>query len=77
MHTRKWKKFKMSKYQYPTTVVIDGQQGGKNKGHLAIGRVKAADDLKRMLGRDISHMIVTDTKSEWVFMEPLAAQQPA
>lgn len=77
MQIRKWKKFRLSKYRYPTRVVIDSQKSGKYKGHLVVGRDVARAALKAMLGRSVDHMKSTDSRGEWIFMEPLPSRRSA
>ena len=66
MHIRKWKKFRLSKYLFPTYVSMSG-----SSGMLHVGRDAAKKVLQTMLGRNVSHMQETDTRFEWIFMEPL------
>jgi len=69
MNGRNWKKYRLSKRLFPTRIIID-KPGQKKPGHLEIGRDAAAVELRSMLNRDVSHMRVTNTRGEWVFMEP-------
>lgn len=68
MQTRRWKKYRFSKYEYPTRVIKNGSEGV-----LKIGRIEARRDLQHALGRDVSHMVEDDTPYEWIFKEPLPA----
>jgi hypothetical protein len=62
----KWKKFRLSKRQFPTRIIGDG-----NSRHLQIGKEMATAALRKMLGRDVSHMKIRSSRGEWIFMEPL------
>lgn len=66
-NVRRWKKYRFSRRKYPTRVIKNG-----DKGVLVIGRKSAEEALKKMLGRDVSHMRSMDTKFEWVFAEPIS-----
>ncbi len=63
----KYKQWTFSKNQYPTRVVMNG-----STGDLVIGRVSAATELRRILGRGVSHMKVISKRYVWLFREPLA-----
>lgn len=69
MKVSKWKKWRLSKRQYPTYIIYG--QNGPGSGGLVIGRTKAAAALAATLGQArVDKMKVTDTPTEWVFMEP-------
>lgn len=68
MHDKKWKHHRLSKRLYPTRIISTGTSGS-----LVVGKIAARQALKKMLGRDISHMRETDTRTEWVFLEPIRA----
>ena len=70
MNIRKWKKFRLSKYLFPTYVSMSG-----SSGTLHVGRDAARKALQTMLGRNVSHMRVSDTRFEWVFAEPLGKKK--
>lgn len=70
----KWRKWRLSKYLFPT-YTIKGS-GGSTKGENVPGRKAAAAHLSQTLGRErVDRMTVTDTPTEWVFMEPIGAAQ--
>lgn len=68
MKSTKWKKWRLSKYQFPTYEVYG--MNGPGSGSLVIGRDTAKAFMKRTLdARRVDAMKVTDTAREWVFME--------
>lgn len=67
MKSTKWRKWRLSKYRFPTFQI---KGSGSTKGENVIGRKRAADFLAQTLGRErVDRMEVTDTRTEWVFME--------
>ena len=69
MKSTKWKKWRLSKQVFPT-YEIKGDRKSNKRGALIIGREKAASVLAEKLGRTrVDGMTVTDTRTEWVFME--------
>jgi len=68
MKSTKWKKWRLSKFKFPTFIIYG--QNGRGSGSLSIGRVRAAAELSRTLGKArVDAMKITDTAREWVFME--------
>ena len=73
MKSTKWNKWKLSKQRFPT-FEVKGDRKSNKRGALVIGRERAAAYLGTILGRERADaMKVTDTRGEWVFMEPKAA----
>lgn len=67
----KWKKWRLSKRIFPTRQI---KGSGSTKGENIPGHKAAAAHLALSLGRErVDQMKITDTRSEWVFMEPLRA----
>lgn len=69
MKSIKYNKWRVSKYQFPT-YEIKGDRKHNRPGANVIGRIKAVEHLAQTLGKArVDAMTVTDTKTEWVFME--------
>lgn len=69
----KWRKWRLSKYLFPTRTI---KGSGSVKGENIPGHKAAASHLARSLGSErVGQMKVTDTPTEWVFMEPIGAAQ--
>lgn len=70
MKSAKWKKWRLTKRLYPSFIIYG--QNGPGSGGFVIGRTRAAIALAAMLGQvRVDKMKVTDTRTEWVFMESL------
>lgn len=68
MKSAKWKKWRLSKRLYPSYEIYG--QNGPGSGGFVVGRTKAASALAATLGQSrVDKMKVTDTRTEWVFME--------
>ncbi len=67
MKIRKYKKFRMSKYIYPTFVQRNGATG-----QLEIGHERAGRDLKSKYGKDVNQLKPMHTRFEWVWGELIA-----
>lgn len=68
MKSTKYRKWRLSKRRFPTFEVYG--MNGPGSGSLSIGRDRAAEFLGRTLTKArVDKMRVTDTRSEWVFME--------
>lgn len=69
MKSTKWKKWRLSKYLFPTFLV---KGSGSTKGALVVGRTAAKAFLVARLGHArVDAMKTADTRREWIFMEPL------
>lgn len=69
MKSTKWKKWRISKYKFPT-YEIQGDRKHNRPGANMIGRIKATAHLAETLGRErVDKMVVSDTRTEWVFKE--------
>lgn len=66
---RKWKKWRLSKRRFPTYLIKGSKPGD---GALIVGRIAAKNFLSEKLGSSrVERMTATDTKTEWVFCEPV------
>lgn len=73
MKSAKWKRWRLPKQRFPT-YIIQGDRKHNRPGALMIGRIKAAAYLAETLGRErVDRMVVEDTRTEWIFKEPVAA----
>lgn len=67
MTSRKYRVFHMSRYQFPTRVVM---RSG-SKGDLVIGHVSAQKVLEEKLGRSLHDKTKVDKRGgNWCFREP-------
>jgi len=66
MNIRKWRKYRRSKYRFPTRIVKTGV-----KGSLHVGAVDAKRDVENELGRALVGKVTRHTRTQWVFCEPL------
>lgn len=68
MKSIKWRKWRLSKYKFPTFEVHG--MNGPGTGSLSIGRTRAKAALAAVLGQArVDKMRVSDTRAEWVFAE--------
>lgn len=74
MKSIKWKKWRLSKFRYPT-YEVKGDRSHNRPGANVVGRVAAAASLAERLGRvRVDAMKTADTRApKWIFMEPIKA----
>jgi hypothetical protein len=66
---KKWKKWRLSKYRFPTYIVKGSKPG---EGELVVGRRAAKAFLsERLSSVRVERMELADTRTEWIFMERL------
>ncbi len=70
MKIKKYKKYRFSKYRFPTRITMNGQSG-----QIEIGHERAGSELRRQYGKDPSKLKAMHTRFEWVWGELLAKKQ--